>query len=93
MDYSARWRQTFGEVDPARTARELAFLTRVLPLPEFGCVLDVPCGNGRHMHGMAAAGYKCEESIWTLAASRRRGLAQRPVTCARSTGSPARSTP
>ena len=58
MDYSARCRQTFGEVDPARTARELAFLTRVLPLPEFGCVLDVPCGNGRHMHGMAAAGYR-----------------------------------
>jgi hypothetical protein len=36
--YSRQWRTTFGEVEPAQTATEVAFL----PLPAYGMVLDVP---------------------------------------------------
>jgi SAM-dependent methyltransferase len=56
-DYSARWRGAFGE-DAARTAADVAFLTDVLPLPEFMRVLDVPCGTGRHLRALAARGYR-----------------------------------
>jgi SAM-dependent methyltransferase len=57
-EYSARWRETFGEVDPARTTADVRFLTDVLPLPEFTRVLDVPCGTGRHLRALAARGYR-----------------------------------
>lgn len=40
-----------------QTAREVAFLQRMLPLPEFSRVLDVCCGYGRHAARLAAAGY------------------------------------
>lgn len=46
-DYSARWRSVFGALDPAGTAADVAFLLRVLPLPEFRHVLAAPCGEGR----------------------------------------------
>ena len=55
--YSARWREVFGRVDAARTVREVAFLTAVLPLPAFRRVLDVPCGTGRHAAALGARGY------------------------------------
>lgn len=55
--YSPRWRSVFGDVDPARTAADIAFLTRVLPLPEFRRVLDVPCGEGRFVRALGAVGY------------------------------------
>jgi SAM-dependent methyltransferase len=57
-EYSARWREVFGEVDPARTTADVGFLTDVLPLPEFTRVLDVPCGTGRHLRALAARGYR-----------------------------------
>ena len=56
--FSERWRAVFGEVDPARTAADVAFLRRVLPLPGYRRVLDVPCGNGRHLHALTAVGYE-----------------------------------
>jgi SAM-dependent methyltransferase len=57
-EYSARWRETFGEADPARTAADVRFLTEILPLPEFARVLDVPCGTGRHLRPLSALGYE-----------------------------------
>ena len=35
----------------------MAFLARVLPLPAHRTVLDVCCGSGRHLAGLAALGY------------------------------------
>lgn len=55
--YSARWWSIFGDVDPARTAADVAFLHGVLPLPRFRRVLDVPCGEGRLVRALAAGGY------------------------------------
>ena len=56
--FSARWRAVFGEVDAERTAREVEFLLRQLPLPEFASVLDAPCGSGRHMRALRERGYR-----------------------------------
>jgi SAM-dependent methyltransferase len=55
--YSARWRSVFGVVDPARTDADVRFLAVALPLPAFRRVLDVPCGDGRHLHALSALGY------------------------------------
>ena len=55
--YSARWRSVFDGADPARTQADVALLTRVLPLPEYRRVLDVPCGTGRHVAALTAIGY------------------------------------
>lgn len=55
--YSPRWRTVFGDVAPARTAADVEFLTRVLPLPEFRRVLDVPCGEGRFVRALGTLGY------------------------------------
>ena len=55
--YSERWRSVFGEVDPARTERDVDFLVEVLPLPDFRRILDVPCGEGRLVRALGALGY------------------------------------
>jgi SAM-dependent methyltransferase len=55
--YSERWRRLFGRVDPARTERDVDFLVRVLPLPDFRRLLDVPCGEGRLVRALGARGY------------------------------------
>ena len=57
-DFSPRWRAVFGEIDAARTDADVEFLTRVLPLPQFERVLDVPCGNGRHLRALGELGYR-----------------------------------
>ena len=55
--YSERWRGVFGAVAVERTAADVEFLQSVIPLPDFGRVLDVPCGDGRHLRALAALGY------------------------------------
>jgi SAM-dependent methyltransferase len=58
-EYSAAWHATFGaSVDPQQTERETDFLARVLPLPAFRRVLDVACGEGRHLRTLRARGYE-----------------------------------
>jgi SAM-dependent methyltransferase len=53
------WHAVFGATQSEETtAREVAFLARVLPLPSRGPVLDVCCGSGRHLAGLAALGYE-----------------------------------
>lgn len=56
--YSRRWRSVFGEVAPLRTDADVEFLRGVLPLPEYRRVLDVPCGEGRHVRALSALGYE-----------------------------------
>jgi SAM-dependent methyltransferase len=56
--YSPSWYRVFGGPVPfERTEVEVAFLARVLPLPGFRRVLDVPCGHGRHAARLAELGY------------------------------------
>ena len=52
--YSETWHAVFGPRLEETTAREVAFLARVLP---HGPVLDVCCGRGRHLAGLVALGY------------------------------------
>ena len=52
--YSATWHAVFGTRPEETTAREVAFLARILSP---GSVLDVCCGSGRHLAGLAALGY------------------------------------
>lgn len=57
-EFSPTWFDTF--LSPTRAApvdRELAFVREHLPLAEFGRLLDVPCGIGRHASPLAATGY------------------------------------
>lgn len=43
--------------DPVRDRREVARLIEILELPIGGRILDCPCGQGRHAHLLAEAGY------------------------------------
>jgi SAM-dependent methyltransferase len=74
--YSAQWQATFAQnVSPERSEQEVAFLTRVLPLPEFARVLDAPCGFGRHAQRLARLGYSVtgvDRDETVLAEARRR---------------------
>ena len=56
--YSDLWFAVFLEsIQPAQSALEARFLAQQLPLPTFRTVLDVCCGEGRHVELMAGAGY------------------------------------
>ncbi|MGH7506911.1 MAG: class I SAM-dependent methyltransferase [Longimicrobiales bacterium] len=56
--HSPEWIRTFLDtVAPEQTAREVAFLGRMLPLFTHARVLDVCCGDGRHARPLALAGY------------------------------------
>ncbi len=56
--YSSQWFQLFMPLQSEElTHKEVAFLTRQLPLPRYARVLDLCCGYGRHALGLAAQGY------------------------------------
>lgn len=56
--YSRRWFEFFHVgIDEARTAQEATFVCRCAPLPEFGKLVDVCCGMGRHARTLSGRGY------------------------------------
>lgn len=56
--YTATWFRLFMPLQSEEmTAREVAFLSRQLPLPRYIRMLDLGCGYGRHALGLAALGY------------------------------------
>lgn len=64
----------------ARDRAEVARLIEVLELPDGARILDVPCGQGRHAHLLAEAGYDVsgfDYSATLLRAARARGPAKR----------------
>ena len=65
--------------DLAQDRREVARLVELLGLPTGARVLDVPCGQGRHAHLLAEAGFDVDGfdlSAELLAIARRRGIGQ-----------------
>jgi SAM-dependent methyltransferase len=57
--YSTTWFELFlVPIDPAQTEREIAFITRWLPQPDYTTVLDLCCGPGRHARPLARRGYR-----------------------------------
>jgi len=75
--YSSTWFETFlRDFSPVQTAREMAFLARHLPQPDYRTVLDLCCGLGRHAIPLAERGYQVtglDRSADALAEARRRG--------------------
>ena len=62
---------------PGRDRHEVARVIDVLGLPVGSRVLDVPCGQGRHAHLLAEAGYDVDGLDYSrqlLAVARRRGI-------------------
>jgi SAM-dependent methyltransferase len=56
--------------------RQVARLLEVLALPSGSCILDVPCGQGRHAHLLAEAGFDVDGLDYSrelLALARKRG--------------------
>jgi SAM-dependent methyltransferase len=87
---SGEWWQTYFdsqyllEYEPLfaleRDRREVARLMDVLGLPSGARMLDVPCGQGRHAHLLAEAGYDVDGFDYSadlLARARRRGTGAR----------------
>ena len=62
--------------DLVRDRHEVARLMEVLGLPSGARILDCPCGQGRHAHLLAEAGYRVDGVDYSrelLAAAKRRG--------------------
>jgi SAM-dependent methyltransferase len=56
--YSSLWFEFFHVgIDEARTNREVEFICRCAPRPEFKRILDVCCGMGRHARALSSRGY------------------------------------
>lgn len=56
--FSETWCNLFlAPVPREQTVREVAFVARQLPLPQFTRVIDVACGMGRHCRELSASGY------------------------------------
>ena len=56
--YSQRWFRFFHDgIAETRTTQETDFICAAAPLPQFGRVLDLCCGTGRHARALAARGY------------------------------------
>ena len=70
------WFETFlspGNAAPVH--RELEFIQRHFPLPEFIRLIDVPCGIGRHAGPLAELGYRVvgiDRSEWATGVARAR---------------------
>ncbi len=57
-EYSHTWFEQFlRPIPPRQTQREIEFLSRQLPLPRYGKILDLCCGEGRHAGELARFGY------------------------------------
>src|SRR4051812_43858207 len=57
-EYSRQWFDLFlRQITPQQTAREVDFLSRQLPYPEYNTILDLCCGEGRHLLALADRGY------------------------------------
>ncbi len=57
--YSPLWFRLFMPMQTEESTRkDIAFLTRQLPLPHYRHVLDLCCGYGRHVLGLAEQGYR-----------------------------------
>ena len=62
--------------DPEQDRREMARLLEILALPVGARILDCPCGQGRHAHLLAEAGYRVDGLDYSralLQVARRRG--------------------
>src|SRR5436189_2924707 len=83
---STEWWQTYFDeqylleyepiFDLARDRREVARLIEILELPVGARILDCPCGQGRHAHLLAEAGYDVDGADYSrelLARARQRG--------------------
>lgn len=56
--YSREWFEFFHVgIDERRTKQETKFISSCAPLPDFGKVLDVCCGMGRHARALSKLGY------------------------------------
>lgn len=63
--------------DLEQDRREVARLLEILALPVGARILDCPCGQGRHTHLLAEAGYRVDGVDYSrqlLAVARRRGI-------------------
>jgi SAM-dependent methyltransferase len=65
--------------DATRDRHEVARLIEILELPVDACILDCPCGQGRHAHLLAEAGFTVDAVDYSrelLARARQRGHGQ-----------------
>src|ERR671926_638243 len=76
--FDARYLREYEPLfEPERDRREVARLLEVLALPVGARILDVPCGQGRHAHLLAEAGFDVDGLDYSrdlLGIARKRGI-------------------